>query len=133
MLCINYISIFIFIIFVNNLYTLISFFLRFYLFIHERHTHRERERETETETQAEGEAGSMQGARRGTRSRVSRITPWTEVSCLVPPSAQGVILGTWDWIPCRAPCVEPASPSACVSVSLSLSLSLSLCLSWINK
>ena len=36
------------------------FFLRFYLFSHERHTHRERERESET--QAEGEAGSMQGA-----------------------------------------------------------------------
>ena len=33
-------------------------------------------RYTERETQAEGEAGSMQGARRGTRSRVSRITPW---------------------------------------------------------
>ena len=42
------------------------FFLRFYLFIHERHTEREREtetdRQTEAETQAEGEAGSMQGA-----------------------------------------------------------------------
>ena len=45
----------------------------FYLFIHER-----RERETETETQAEGDAGSMQGARCGTRSRVSRITPRAE-------------------------------------------------------
>ena len=44
------------------------FFLRFYLFIHER----------ESETQAEGEAGSMQGALRGTRSQVSRITPWAE-------------------------------------------------------
>ena len=33
---------------------------------------------TEREAQAEGEAGSMQGARRGTRSRVSRITPWAE-------------------------------------------------------
>ena len=32
----------------------------------------------ESETQAEGEAGSMQGARRGTRFRVSRITPWAE-------------------------------------------------------
>ena len=40
-----------------------------------RHTEREREEE---ETQAEGEAGSMQGARHGTRSRVSRITPWAE-------------------------------------------------------
>ena len=48
--------------------------LRFYLFIHE--THREREREAET--QAEGEAGPTQGARRGTRSRVSRTTTRAE-------------------------------------------------------
>ena len=43
------------------------------LFIYslETHTH------TEAETQAEGETGSTQGARRGTRSRVSRISPWT--------------------------------------------------------
>ena len=47
----------------------IIFFLRFYLFIH-RDTHRE------AETPAEGEAGSTQRARRGTRSRVSRIMPW---------------------------------------------------------
>ena len=49
-----------------------SFFLRFYLFIHE--IEREREREVE------GEAGSMQGARRGTRSQVFRIRPWAEGS-----------------------------------------------------
>ena len=36
---------------------------------------RDTEQEREAETQAEGEAGSMQEARRGTRSRVSRITP----------------------------------------------------------
>ena len=36
------------------------------------------DREREVETQAEGEAGSMQGARRGTRSRDSRIMPWAE-------------------------------------------------------
>ena len=30
------------------------------------------------ERQAEGEAGSMQGALCGTRSGVSRITPWAE-------------------------------------------------------
>ena len=35
-----------------------------------------RDREREAQTQAEGEAGSMQGARCGTRFRVSRITPW---------------------------------------------------------
>ena len=39
---------------------------------------RDREREREAETQAEGEAGSLQGARPGTRSRVSRITLWAE-------------------------------------------------------
>ena len=39
---------------------------------------RDTEREREAETQAEGEAGSMQGARRGTPSQVSRITPWAE-------------------------------------------------------
>ena len=53
---------------------LFSFFQRFYLFIHERY------REREAETQAEGEAGSMQGARCGTPSWVSRITPWAEGS-----------------------------------------------------
>ena len=36
----------------------------------------ERHREKEAETQAEGEAGSMQEARSGTRSRVSRVRPW---------------------------------------------------------
>ena len=50
------------------------FFLMFYLFIHERHTERE------AETQPEGEAGSLQGARPGTQSCVSRITPWAEGS-----------------------------------------------------
>ena len=34
--------------------------------------------EREAETQAEGEAGSTQGARCGTQSQVSRITPWAE-------------------------------------------------------
>ena len=42
------------------------------------HTHTQREREREAETQAEGEAGSMQGARCGTRSQASRIRPWAE-------------------------------------------------------
>ena len=35
-------------------------------------------RDSTAETQAEGEAGSTQGARRGTRSQVSRIRPWAE-------------------------------------------------------
>ena len=39
-----------------------------------------RDTQREAETQAEGEAGSKQGAQRGTRSRVSRITPWVEGS-----------------------------------------------------
>ena len=38
------------------------------------------------------------------------------------PSAQGVILESWDQVPHRAPCMELASPSACVSASLWLSL-----------
>ena len=37
-----------------------------------------RERKREAETQAEGEAGPMQGARRGTLSQVSRIRPWAK-------------------------------------------------------
>ena len=37
-----------------------------------------RDTEREAETQAEGEAGSMQGARCGTRSQDHRITPWAE-------------------------------------------------------
>ena len=41
---------------------------------------RDTEREREAETQAEGEAGSMQGAWRGTPSRVSRISPGLKVA-----------------------------------------------------
>ena len=63
-------------------------FLRFYLFIHERHRARQRERGREAEPQAEEEAGSMQGARRGTRSQVSRITTRAE-SGTKPPSHPG--------------------------------------------
>ena len=48
-----------------------SFFLRFYLFIHDRH----REREREAETQAEGEAGSLRATRCRTRSQDPGITP----------------------------------------------------------
>ena len=50
------------------------FFKDYFLFVRDT----EREREREAETQAEGEAGSMQGAQCGTRSQVSRITPWAE-------------------------------------------------------
>ena len=38
------------------------------------------------------------------------------------PSAQGVILGSWDQVPHQTPCMEPASPSAYVSASLCVSL-----------
>ena len=40
------------------------------------------------------------------------------------PSAQGMILESWDRVPHWAPCMEPASPSpsACVCASLSVSL-----------
>ena len=59
---------------INWLHFFFLFFKDFiYLFLRHTHTHTEREREAET--QAEGEAGSMQGAQRGTQSRVSRITP----------------------------------------------------------
>ena len=50
-----------------------------YLFI--RDTERDWEREREAETQAEGEAVSVQGARCGTQSWDSRITPWAEGRC----------------------------------------------------
>ena len=53
-------------------YIFIFIFLKiFFIYSWERH------RKGETET--EGEAGSMQGAWRGTRSQVPRITPWAEV------------------------------------------------------
>ena len=32
------------------------------------------------------------------------------LSGLAPPSAQGLILETWDQVPRQAPCMEPASP-----------------------
>ena len=37
-----------------------------------------RDTDREAETQAEGEAGSMQGARCGIRSRGSKIRPWAK-------------------------------------------------------
>ena len=43
-------------------------------------TQRGRGAETQAEGEAEGEASSIQGARRGTRSWVSRIWPWAEGS-----------------------------------------------------
>ena len=51
--------------------SILIFFNFIYLFIQDRH--RERGRDT-----GRGRSGSMQGARCGTRSRVSRIMPWAE-------------------------------------------------------
>ena len=38
------------------------------------------------------------------------------------PGAQGIIRGSCDQVPHRAPCEEPASPPACVSTSVSVCL-----------
>ena len=38
-------------------------------------------RDTEAETQGEGEAGSLRGAQRGTRSQDPGVTPWAEGKC----------------------------------------------------
>ena len=54
------------------------YFLKDFIYSLETHTHTHREREREAETQAEGEAGALQGAQRGTLSRVSRSRPWAE-------------------------------------------------------
>ena len=43
-------------------------------------------------------------------------------SGLTPPSAQGLILKTWDLVPRQAPCMEPASLSTCVSATVCVSL-----------
>ena len=46
------------------------------------------------------------------------------------PLAQGVILESWDSVPHRASCMEPASPSF---FYFCLCLCLSLCMSLMNK
>ena len=64
------------------------------LFIYDRH------REREAETQEEGEAGSMPGTRRGTRSRDSRIAPWAKGrrQTAEPPRdpESGLVIGNAD-------------------------------------
>ena len=55
---------------IQTLLLIYLFLKRFCLFIHER--------QREAETQSEEEAGSVQGAQRGIRSLVSRITPLAE-------------------------------------------------------
>ena len=46
---------------------------------------------------------------------------WVAQQLSVLLSAQGMILETWDRVPHRASCMEPASPSACVPASLFVS------------
>ena len=64
------------------------------------------ETEREAETQAEGEAGSMQGARCGTRSRVSMIMPWAEGRCSTaepprdPPKIQFFVVEHFQMLVC---------------------------------
>ena len=59
------------------------------------------------------------------RRRVARVgairQPWW-LNGVAPPSALDVILETWDQVPRRAPCMEPASPSAFLPLSFSLSV-----------
>ena len=57
---------------ITKLLTFVIFLKKDFIYLFMRDTQRE------VETQAEGEAGSMQGAQCGTRSRVSRVTPWAE-------------------------------------------------------
>ena len=70
------------------------------------------------------QAGTRGSCVTGTRQEVPCLGQPGWLSGLVLPSAQGVILETWDHVPRQAPCMGSASPSACVSASLSLSLSL---------
>ena len=64
------------------LYLFIYFLIIFYLFMIVTHTHTERERERERERGRDTGRGRSRlhapGARRGIRSRVSRIAPWAK-------------------------------------------------------
>ena len=107
-------------------------------------------REREAETQAEGEVGSTQGARPGTQSRVSRITPWAEGrrSTAEPPrdpvveislvhlcihelklSGLGYLGGLVVGHLPLAQVVIPGSPQGACFSPLPMSLPLSVCLS----
>ena len=52
-------------------------------------------------------------------SGAAQVAQWFSATGLAPPSAQGMILETQDWVPHQASCVEPVSSSACVSASVS--------------
>ena len=79
--------------------SLFFFKMFIYLCIHERH--RERGRDP-----AEGEAGSMQGAGRGTRSQDSRITPWAEGGAK-PLSHPGCPTKLFLKLPAQGHCFPP--------------------------
>ena len=49
--------------------------------------------------------------------------PWGSSAVEQLPLAQGVTPGSWNRVPRRAPCMEPASLAACVSASLPLCVS----------
>ena len=81
-----------------------------------------RDTERERETQAEGGAGSVQGARRGTRSRVSRITPWAEGGAkpLSHPGCPGVFF--------KIP--EEVTAGLCLLVLLVNYFGVTVCIFW---
>ena len=78
------------------------FFFFKILFINERHTKRE------AETQAEGEAGSMQGARCGTRSRIPVSYPEPKADAQ-PPSHPGVPSFVFSHFIFQLMCVQQVS------------------------
>ena len=119
------------------------YFLNFFIYLWET------QREREAETQAEAEAGSTKGAQHGTRSWVSRITPWAEGSTK-PPSHPGLpfhflirisLMGQTKWHhlkprvwSCR-PGIESCVglPAGSLLLPLPVSLPLFALSEWINK
>ena len=76
-----------------------------------------RNTQREVETQAEGEAGSMLGAQRGTRLRVSRIMPWAKGSAklLSHPGCQILIFLNYYYLSSRLYTQHGAQGRACFS------------------
>ena len=81
------------------------------------------EREREAETQAEGEAGSMQGAQHGIRSRVSRITPRAKGRRQTAAPPRDPMMSLLDGVS-PAPLFLPRSSSLCLPLQSSLNASL---------
>ena len=72
------------------------------------------QREREAETQAQGEEGSMQGARCGTRSWDTRITPWAEgrsPTAEPPRRPKGIHFKNHHPVVLRLPCAETSRGS----------------------